>query len=248
MVNLKSRSVSALVGSAFMTTVQPATMKRFLRAVALVVTLVQSYGVAHAGFIIQPTQVEANKSTGWGNLNYIINGAGLASALATNDPVPAAFPIHAGGSDFNSSGQWETVVGVTPTDVELVFDLGAIYTVGGLHVWTGNEFTNYRGVKDFKVSFSTTSGTAGFGSAQAFRLLDPQRSASYRGESFFLTAGELARWVRFDVDSNFNGGNSVQLSEVRFFTADDAPVPIPATVALLGLGLVGIGAARRKQA
>jgi hypothetical protein len=57
MVALKSRSVSALVGSALMATVQPATMKRTLRAVVLVVTLAQSYGVAHAGFIIQPTQV-----------------------------------------------------------------------------------------------------------------------------------------------------------------------------------------------
>jgi hypothetical protein len=201
-------------------------------------------GVANAGLIIQPTEVEANTPTGWGYLNGIIDGEGLESALATNDPVPAPFPIHANGF----VGQWETVTGVTPTNVELVFDLGSIYTVGGLHVWTGNEFTNYRGVEDFKVSFSTTSGTTGFGSAQAFKLVDPQSSESYRGESFFLTAGELARWVRFDVDSNFNGGNSVQLSEVRFFTADAAPIPIPGTIALLGLGLVGIRAARRKQA
>ena len=211
-------------------------MKQLLRAAALVVTLVQSYGVAHAGLIIQPTQVQANRSTGYGVLNDIINGEGLASALATNDPVPAAFPIHAN----NFEGQWETVTGVTPADVELVFDLGAIYTVGGLHVWTGNEFANYRGVKDFKVSFSTTSDTTGFGSAQAFQLADPQSSASYRGESFFLTAGERARWVRFDVESNFNGGNSVQLSEVRFLTAD-ATVPLAATWmnAALGLALMG---------
>jgi len=221
-----------------------------LRTAALLLTLAQSYGVAHAGLIIQPTQVQANAPRGWGALNDIINGAGLESSLGTNDPVPSGFPIHA--NDF--TGQWETVTGVTPGDVELVFDLGATYTVGGLHVWTGNEFTNYRGVKDFKVSFSTTSDTAGFGSAQAFQLVDPQSSASYSGESFFLNAGELARWVKFDVDSNFNGGNSVQLSEVRFFTAD-ATVPLPATWmnAALGLALMGalsltwLGGSRRRR-
>jgi hypothetical protein len=109
-------------------------------------------------------------------------------------------------------------------------------------------------VKDFKVSFSTTSDTTGFGSAQAFQLVDPQSSASYSGESFFLNAGELARWVKFDVDSNFNGGNSVQLSEVRFFTAD-ATVPLPATWmnAALGLALMGalsltwLGGSRRRR-
>lgn len=212
-------------------------MKRPLRTAALLLTLAQSYGVAHAGIIIQPTQVQANAPRGWGALDDVINGAGLDSALATNDPAPTGFPIHANA--FN--GQWETITGVTPGDVELVFDLGATYTVGGLHVWTGNEFTNYRGVKDFKVSFSTTSDSTGFGSSQAFQLADPQSSASYSGESFFLSAGELAHWVKFDVDSNFNGGNSVQLSEVRFFTAD-ATVPLPATWMNAALGLTLMGA------
>jgi hypothetical protein len=57
-----------------------------------------------------------------------------------------------------------------------------------------------------------------------------------------LRALELgyARWVRFDVESNFNGGNSVQLSEVRFLTAN-ATVPLAATWmnAALGLALMG---------
>ena len=44
------------------------------------------------------------------------------------------------------------------------------------------------------------------------------------------------------------GNEAWGVNAVRVETYADNSVPIPGTVALLGLGLVGIGAARRKQA
>jgi hypothetical protein len=40
----------------------------------------------------------------------------------------------------------------------------------------------------------------------------------------------------------------LHIPEPKFRPGDVADVPVPATLALLGVGLAGIGAARRKQA
>jgi len=136
------------------------------------------------------------------------------------------------GSGLNANGQHTTTVegnmwlssgtsfGGDDLDPNVVFDLGAAYTVNELRVWNYNESPpnlTSRGVNAVTVQYGTTpalgssvSGITNFAQANA--------QGTYTGETFDLSSAPItARYVKFDIDSNHGGDNNFYgLSEVQF--------------------------------
>ena len=124
-------------------------------------------------------------------------------------------------------------------------------TVAHIHCCTAVPMTGTAGVATTTPSFA--GFPAGVPSGNYDRTFDLTDSSSWRagfitasggttaGAQAALLTGLTANSAYFNIHTSaYTGG------EIRgFFVAD---VPLPGTVALLGLGLVGIGAARRKQA
>jgi hypothetical protein len=162
------------------------------------------------------------------SINNIVNGSGLSSYTAG--------ATHAAGAPSNA---WASDPDEPPGSI--TFDLGDVFDLSGMAVWNFNA-NNLSGVQRLQI-FGSTDGSifslmAGAPSVFAIGA----NSAAELAEQFAFST--TASHVRFDVQSNYD--LFVGLSEVMFL-GDAAVVPEPATLALLGLGLAGLGFSRRKQ-
>lgn len=157
------------------------------------------------------------------DLNNLTNGVGLTGNL----------------HDGVWSNKW-LAVGDTAT---LVFDFGALMNLTDTSIW------NYgpgccdaaRSVKDLGISYSLDNMT--YTNLPGFVLTNPVT------DPFAAQVIELnidARYVKFSLNSS-HGGNAgfIGLSEVQFNGAP-AAVPEPASLGLLGLGMAGLAASRRR--
>ena len=124
-------------------------------------------------------------------------------------------------------------------------------TVAHIHCCTQDAMTGTAGVATATPSFA--GFPAGVTSGNFDATFDLTRNGSWRagfitangnttaGAQAELLRGLAANQAYFNLHTAAYPGGEIR----GFFVAD---VPLPGTVALLGLGLVGIGAARRKQA
>lgn len=72
-------------------------------------------------------------------------------------------------------------------------------------------------------------------------FLFPERSMSLNSGTYFMAIGTFNSWG----SNGYNISGSTAGSYVLNISTDIAPVPLPATLALLGLGLVGLGVTRK---
>jgi len=161
------------------------------------------------------------------NANNLINGNGLTGNLHT--------------------GNWEAKWLLdSVTTGNLTFDLGGLFKVASTTIW------NYgpgccgegRSVQDLSISLSTDGvNYTEFGS---FVLAKPTTDP-FGGETLAL-GDTTARFVRFDIKSNYGEQNYTGLSEVKFHGVTAVPEASSLAYSLIGLATAGLLMRRRSSA
>lgn len=177
--------------------------------------------VLQAGTI---TPTMATESGHWGPrvASHTIDGSGLDLAGHHSVEPDGDMWLVGCGACSNGNLGW------------IQWDLGQSRNLTGFHLWNYNEQTTYslRGVQtaDILISLNGTDYT-NLGSRT---FVQASGAASYTGEDYVLAT--TARYVKFNITSNFNAAETgfVGLSEIRF--TDDSAVPEPASMGLLALG------------
>ena len=189
-------------------------------AFALLGTAAQAATVAVSG-------VTASSTFHTYDVQDLINGSGLTGG------------VHDGDYEH----KWMTNQTTTGW---LVFDLGSDYNLTGTDIWNynGGCCGEGRSTKDLRISTSldglayTTLGDYVLGGTSASDFTAQQ-----------IAFSSLARYVRFDLLSNYDDDAFVGLSEVQFQGATAGAVPEPATWAMMitGFGLAGTALRRRRN-
>lgn len=192
-------------------------------AIGSIFPILMMASVAQAA--ITPVGVTASSTLFTYNVNNLINDSGLNNGL----------------HDGNYNNMWLDDNRTLGGDAVLTFDLGQNYQLGGSLVWQSNSDFDYtRNTKDFDIL--TSLDGINFIKAGSYTLTQstggniPAQTQLFNAE---------ARYVRFDILTNYGSDGFTGLSEVKFIAA----VPEPETYAMLlaGLGLIGFAGKKRQR-
>jgi hypothetical protein len=189
----------------------------------------------------------AGASTDMGNFPgrspvQVINQSGLSTgytSLVTDfDVYLATNPTHAA----NSGNDWFSQASTTTGNFD--FDLGGLFTIGSFALWNigGNNASSllqFTLLADQTATFSAPTILGTFNATSAGSL------AATPAQTFGF-APTAAAFVRMQILSN-RGGGQTGFGEAAFELADPASVPEPATLSLLGLGLLGATVVRYRR-
>ena len=182
----------------------------------------------NAGVIRGAVGVLSNSmGTGDGSIANTFNQTGLSAAYVSGvtdyDTYVATHPTN------NSANAWASPRG--PALGFIDYDLGAVFNLTSFALWTQN---NINGIRDFEILVD---------GILAGSFVAAQEAAANIAVQKFDFAALSGQVVRLNVLSIY-GGLNVNIGEVAF-ESDVAAVPMPAPLALVGLGILGLGLHRR---
>ena len=206
---------------------------------------------SEAAYIVQPIGATSSAVTSGRTPDRAYDGDGLSNKtiVETNDPIPGTYPTH---NDDGGNENW-LADNTTPF---IIFDLGSSHFLEGLHLWNHNATSQAgrdRGIRDATITFSNTSGVAGFGNPITYSLANTNEFAispggNILGETKLFGDQIEAQWVRFDISANHGATDFTGISEVRFLADVETIAPVPEPTSLtLALGLVSTSLFLRRR-
>ena len=107
----------------------------------------------------------------------------------------------------------------------LTFDLGSVKNLAGAYIWNYNEGGGWasRSVRELRILSSSDNKV--FAPVGTFTLGQASGKDDDAGQAIRFAQKIRARWIKFQILSNYRGGEMSGLSEVRFADADHAYVP-----------------------
>jgi len=144
-----------------------------------------------------------------------VDSSGLSSPLNNADAVPTVWPTH----DTLLSDMYWSGVEVAPS---MAFTLPGTYAINSVHYWNYNEPASHgskdgpaNGVQNITIQVSTGSVTGPYTTVGSYQFLEAPGNANYTGVTLPLGTTVVARYVKFQVLSDY-GGDASGLAEVRF--------------------------------
>lgn len=198
---------------------------------------------AAGGVILSPTGVTQNtlgtfSSISPNSIDFTHDGSGLpafTSGVTDFGTYVATSPTH---DVFANGNAWASADGVLSGVID--YDLGALYEIDGVALWNQDEAAS-QGIDSFDIFTSDNSLFVGAVNVGSFNASDASRLVQT-----FALAPSVGEFVRLQIHSNHGSTCCVTLGEIAL-DVSASTVPEPATLALLSLGLAGLGFSRRKQ-
>jgi hypothetical protein len=107
----------------------------------------------------------------------------------------------------------------------LLFDLGKACNVNGMYVWNYNEKGGWNSRSVQRVEVTASSDGKSFSPVGTFTLRKAPGSEDYGGEVVPFAKPVRARYFRWQIKSNYRGGEMSGVAEVRFSDADAKAAP-----------------------
>ena len=205
-------------------------------------------GTVSAGPIISATSAVINSGgPGFGSITDTHDQSGLevgyTSGVDDFDTYISGDPLH---SLIFARNEWSSNRGLTSASV--TYDLGSLNTIDAVALW--NE--DLAGITLLDL-FGSEDGVDFFALALGLSPIDNNSFGSYGAEVFSFAAADL-QFVRFDMSEcpqSQIGFIGCAIGEVAFRSADTAasptPVPEPGTLAMLGMGMLGVSFVMRRR-